>query len=384
MKHLYILFAILVFTSCGKEAEKLRSEESVPQSEMIELVEEAIGFSIKKSDDLTIVEVFSPWPNAEKSYRYALIPKEKATNITIDRDAYDAIVLTPIESIVVTSTTHIPSLEVLQVENTLAGFPNTAYISSEKTRTNIDAGNVKEVGNNESLNTEVLIDIGPDAVVGFSIDSSNKAYDNLIKANIAVLYNGDWTEKTPLGKAEWVKFFGALYGKESEANSIFNGIRDEYLKVKTLAQTAKSRPTVLSGALYRDVWYLPAGESYQAQFMKDAHAHYLWSASEGTGSLSLNVEHVLEKGRTADFWIAPGQFTSYAHMIASNVHYAQFDAFQQKKVFTFNATTGSTGGTLYYELGPNRPDIILKDLIKIVHPKLLPDHEPFFFKPLAD
>ena len=384
MRYLYILVASIVFISCGKNAEKGASEEGIPQSEPIELVEEAEGFSIEKGDDFTIIEVFSPWPNAEKSYRYALIPKEKAAAITLSMDAYDAIVLTPIESIVVTSTTHIPSLEALQVEHTLKGFPNTRYISSETTRANIDAGKIKEVGNNESVNTEVLIDIHPDAVVGFAIDGNNKAYNNLTKANIPVLYNGDWTEKTPLGKAEWIKFFGALYGKESAADSIFNGIRDEYLKVKALAQTAKSRPTVLSGALYRDIWYLPAGESYQTQFMKDAHANYLWATSKGTGSLSLNVESVLEKGRAADFWIAPGQFTSYSTMIDSNPHYAQFEALQQKKIFTFNATTGSTGGTLYYELGPNRPDIVLKDLIKIMHPELLPDYKPFFFKPLVD
>ena len=108
-----------------------------------------------------------------------------------------------------TSTTHIPSLELLGVENTLIGFPSTDYISSEKTRKLIDAGKVREVGVNENLNTEVLIDIKPDVIVSFGLNNSNPTLDNLQKSGLKVMLNGDWTEQSPLGKAEWIKFFGA-------------------------------------------------------------------------------------------------------------------------------------------------------------------------------
>jgi iron complex transport system substrate-binding protein len=108
----------------------------------------------------------------------------------------------------------------------------------------------------------------------------------------------------------------------------------------------------------------------------------LWSDTTGTGSLSLSFESVLEKAQNADFWINTSQFTTYQELDNDNAHYSQFKAYKDKKAYTFSLTKGETGGLLYYELAPNRPDIVLKDLIHIVHPELLPNHQPFFFKPL--
>ncbi|HRA71404.1 MAG TPA: ABC transporter substrate-binding protein, partial [Flavobacterium sp.] len=196
----------------------------------------------------------------------------------------------PIKSIVVTSTTHIPALELLGVENTLVGFPNTDYISSEKTRKLIDAGKVHEVGVNENLNTEVLIDMKPDVIVSFGLNNSNPTLDNLQKSGLKVMLNGDWTEQSPLGKAEWIKFFGVLYGLDSKANAIFSEIEKEYNTTLALAKKATTKPTVLSGAMYQEQWYVPQGESWAALFLKDAKSNYLWADSKGTGSLSVPFE----------------------------------------------------------------------------------------------
>ena len=292
------------------------------------------------------------------------------------------IVAVPLKTVGVTSTTHIPSLEMLGVENTLVGFPGTDFISSEKTRARVDAGHVKEAGANESLNTEVMIELAPDAVVGFSISSNNKSMATLIQSGMKVLYNGDWTEQSPLGKAEWIKFFGALYDKETEADALFDDIEKNYTEALKLTQKVTTKPTVLSGAMYQDHWYMPQGGSWAALFLKDAKADYLWAGAKGTGSLSLSFETVLDKAGDADVWIGPSQFTTFAEMTASNPHYAQFKAFKNKEVYTFSSKKGAKGGLLYYELAPNRPDLVLKDLISILHPELLPGHTLHFFEKL--
>jgi len=343
----------------------------------------AKGFSIEKSSNgITIIKITSPWPNAESAFTYALIPREKLASISMNKELYDAIVTVPVEKIIATSTTHIPALEALDVEDHLVGFPDTRYISSEKTRKRIDSGLIRELGNNESINTEMVLEMNPDVVIGFSINNQNKAYETIQRSNIPVVYNGDWTEETPLGKAEWIKFFASFFGKEVLADSIFNGIKDSYLEARALAKTVKEQPTVMSGAMYKDVWYLPAGNSWAAQFLEDANANYLWKDTQETGSLSLSWETVLEKSKTSDFWIGPAQFTSYKSMSDASPHYQQFDAFQNKKVFTFSSAKGATGGLLYYELAPQRPDLVLKDLIHIFHPELLTEHKNVFFKPL--
>jgi iron complex transport system substrate-binding protein len=384
-KSIYCLLVILCALSFSCKTEKKQTDEiklPIITEKAANTITDAKGFSIEKLGDITLIKVVSPWPDADKDYKYALIPREKAAAITLDRDAYDAIVLTPIERIVVTSTTHIPTLEMLGVESTLVGFPGTDYISSEKTRALIDAGNVKDIGQNDQINMELLIDLEPELVIGFSINNTNPTYRTIQKANIPVVYNGDWTEATPIGRAEWIRFFAPFFHKEAKAIEVFNTIKENYNEAKKLAQKATKKPTVLSGAMYKDIWYLPAGDSFQAQFLKDANADYLWKDSEGRGSLSLSIESILDKGANAEIWIGPGRFKTYEDLKKASKLYAKFAPFKNKKVFTIGNTIGETGGTIYYELAPTRPDIVLKDLIKAIHPDLLPTYEPFFFKPV--
>lgn len=375
------LGVLLIFVFACKP-EKKQALQQTPPSEQIK-ISHAKGFSIEKNPSgITTIHITSPWPNAETSYTYALVPKEILAHTTLNRDEYDAIVTIPVERIIVTSTTHIPALEVLGATDKLVGFPNTDYISSKNTRERIDKGLVEELGNNEDINTEMAIALDPDVIVGFGISNQNRAYETLQRSNIPVVYNGDWTEETPLGKAEWIKFFAPFFQKEAKADSLFRAIEKSYNKTKTLAKEAKGKPTVVTGGLYKDVWYVAGGNSWMAQFLKDARTNYLWSDTKETGSLSLSIESVLEKAQNAGFWLNPSMITSYEELKQANRHYVQFDAYKNRNVYSNTITKGDTGGLIYYELAPQRPDLVLKDLIHIFHPELLPDHELFFFKPL--
>jgi iron complex transport system substrate-binding protein len=138
----------------------------------------------------------------------------------------------------------------------------------------------------------------------------------------------------------------------------------------------------MSGALYKDVWYAPGGNSWAAQFIRDANGRYLWDDTEATGSLSLSLETVLSKAGEADFWVSPSQFTSYEEMEQVNRHYPEFRPFRDRNIYTYALSKGKTGGLIFFEVGPNRPDLILRDLIHIFHPEVLPDHDLYFFKPL--
>lgn len=342
-------------------------------------IRHAKGFSIQNYEGYTVVTVKNPWPKATKTYTYILKEKD---GLVPDSLTQNPIISVPIKSIVVTSTTHVPSLEMLKKERTLVGFPNLDYISSEKVRARIEAGRVKELGMNQSLNTEVLLNLQPDVIIGYGIDNNNPTLDNLQKSGLKVMLNGDWNEETPLGKAEWIKFFGALYGQQKKAEEIFSKIEKEYLKTIKIAQSARQNPTILAGDMFEDRWYLPKGNSWGSLLLKEAKGQYLWAETSGTGSLSLSFETVLEKAQQADIWITSGQFSSLGEMTAANPHYNQFKAFQNKNVYSFSGRKGKTGGILYYELAPNRPDIVLKDIVKILHPELLKSYKPYFFEKL--
>jgi iron complex transport system substrate-binding protein len=375
LKIILFLFSISLVGCKQNESSKAGSKTAIPQNE----IHYAKGLSIFKFPGFSIVKVTNPWPNANKEYTYIL---QEKNGIIPDSLKQFTTIQIPIKSIVVTSTTHIPSLEMLGVENTLVGFPQLDYISSVKVRNQIDAGKIKELGQNQDLNTEVIIDLAPSVIIGYGIDNNNPTLDNLQKSGLKILLNGDWNEQTPLGKAEWIKLFGALYGLDKKAENLFTAIEKEYQKTAQLALKAKTKPTVLMGAMYENQWFVPKGDSWGCYFIKEAQADYLWSDSKGTGGLSLSFETVLEKAKSADFWIGPGEFSSLKEMTASNIHYKQFEAFQNKKVYSYSLKKGKKGGLIYFELAPNRPDLVLKDMLKIVHPELLPDYKLFFFEQL--
>jgi iron complex transport system substrate-binding protein len=372
----YTLIGIcMIFIGC-KDASTVGSDLPLKN---ISTILYAKGFHIENFGTHAILTIKNPWPESDLEFRYLL---KSTTDPVAGEEDFEAVLNLPIQSIVVTSTTHIPSLEMLGTETALIGFPNLDYISSTKTRTLIESGKIRELGKNEDMNTELLIEARPDVVVTFAVEGKNKTVNTLQRAGIPVLYNADWTETHPLGKAEWIKFFGLLFQKEREADSIFSRIEKDYNEAKKLAETSMNQPTVVSGAMFKDVWYLPQGDSWAAQFIADAHGDYLWKDRKGTGSLSLNLESVLETGKDADFWIGPGQYTHYDQMKEAHSVYTEFNAYQERKIFSFTHLKGATGGVIYYELAPNRPDLVLKDIIKILHPKLMADHELYFFAPL--
>lgn len=373
---LLLVLTMALLGACNQPIEKQPSKNRVLDHDTIRY---AKGFQVTNHDGFSEIRITNPWPDSDVTFLYLL--KKKDTILGTEAN-YDAVLQVPLDEIVVTSTTHIPSLEMIGEENSLIGFPNLDYISSTKTRTRIEAGEIKELGKNEALNTEILINNSPDAVITFAVDGKNSAVATIQRAGIPVLYNADWTETHPLGKAEWIKFFGLLFNKQAVADSIFKDIEAEYVAAKELAATSKTKPTVLSGALYKDIWYLPQGDSWAAQFIEDAHGNYLWSDRTGTGSLALNIESVLETAQHAEFWIGPSQYNSFEQMQAANAVYSEFDAFKNKKVYSFTHRKGATGGVIYYELAPNRPDIVLKDLISILHPEIPLNHKPYFFAPL--
>lgn len=338
-------------------------------------------FKLFEAEQYKRIVITKPWPKAEKELTYILAKDQKY----IPKDMeYDFFVELPIQKIVLTSTTHIPSLISLNQLDKWVGFPGLDYVSSPEARNLIAQNKLSELGKNEALNTEKLLALQPDVVIGFAVEGSNKSLNTVAKSGIPVLYNSDWLDEHPLGKAEWIKFFGMLTDTYDLAETKFNEIEKNYLELKSIAEQAINSPSLLAGAMYKDVWYLPGGKSWQAKFLEDANANYLYADTKENGSLSKSFEAVLDQANNAEFWIAPAQFTSYSEMLESSQHYAEFKAFQEKKIFTIAKTKGEKGGVLYYELAPNRPDLVLRDLVGILHPELLDLETYSFFKPLDD
>lgn len=377
---LYIGFIAILLGSCKQNRHQTSVETPETKSDIS--FDYATGLTVQNTETGIYVTVKKPWPDATKDYTYKLIPASSQKRELIPEPDAGTIIQVPVKRIIATSTTHLPPLDLLGVEKSLVGFPETDYISNSTIRNLIESGNIQDVGINERLDVESVILTQPDVVIGYGVEGENPTYNNIQKAGIPVLFSGAWVEKHPLGRAEWIKLYGLLFGKQKQADSIFNKIKNDYLQAKELVVDLP-KPTVIAGATWKDVWYLPYGDSWQGLILADAGCNYIYENTSGKGSLAYNIEQVLKDAQKADYWIAPGSYTTYSNMLADNQAYGQFKAFQQKKLYTFALKRGSTGGFIYYEEASMRPDLVLKDIIYLTHDRdLLKDYQPYFFSTL--
>ena len=201
-------------------------------------------------------------------------------------------------------------------------------------------------------------------------------------SGIPLVLNADYLENHPLGRAEWIKFMAAFFNKDKEADSIFNHIERAYLNTKTKMEYMPNRPTIFTGVVYGDAWFLPGGKHYGTVFFNDAGGNYIWSENDSEGILQLSFESVYEKAREADLWIGTATYNSLEEIEEADIRYRGFNAFQKGNIYNYSAKVSDKGGNAYFEMGYARPDIILNDLAKILHPGEMEDHQFYFYKKL--
>lgn len=369
----FLLVFMLLWVSCTT-----RKEINQPVAKATSL-KYAEGFTVRVEGNRKYVTVNYPYQGATEGYQYVLIPEGEEV---LQHDVNTQVIRTPIKSIVCTSTTHIPLLDYLGETNSLIGFPTTDYISSERMRQRVDESKVVDLGIDKGMNIELLYSLHPDLVMGYTMSKDLGQLKKISELGMPVVINAEYLEKHPLGRAEWIKFVALFFNKEKEADSVFNGIEKEYLSTLALASQVSRKPTMLSGIVYGDAWFMPAGKNYSAKLYSDAGMDYLWKETESNGYLELSFESVYTQAKEADLWIGVGSFSSLQEIQATESRYSLLKPFEQKQVYSYNARIGAKGGNEFLELGYLRPDLILKDLVKIAHPELLPEYELFFYKKL--
>lgn len=371
-----MVLAVLVGAGCRQHADKPASNSGDSTSLSIHY---ATGFTVRVDGSTKWLQVKTPYPGATQSVTYLLLPHGEPLP-PIDSDV--KVIRVPVRSIVCTSTSHLPLLDYIGESNKLIGFPQTDYISSEKIRARVDSGKVTDVGVVNSMNIEELAVLKPELVMGYTVTSDYGQFRSIEQMKIPVVLNTEFLERHPLGRAEWIKFMALFFNREREADSVFSAIEHRYMETRRLVSSISSRPTVLSGIVYGDTWFLPGGQNYGSRLLADAGCRYLWDDDPSNGVLQLSFESVYEKAHEADLWIGVGSNETLTDLANADHRYKKFDAFRNKHVYSYDALKGAKGGSVYLELGYLRPDIILQDLVKIAHPAVLPDHKLYFHRRL--
>ncbi|WP_168581788.1 ABC transporter substrate-binding protein [Gephyromycinifex aptenodytis] len=339
-------------------------------------IEHAKNFTVSYHGNYQVLEVKQSYQEgpAEKYVLYRCgTPAPEATGELAGAQQIEI----PVDSIFSGSTTHIPLLADLDRIDALTGVSSGAMVSNEDVRARLEDKKVVEYAPQQAIDTELVIGKKPDLLMTGGVD--DPTYKVLRDSGVPVVANAEWLEATPLGRAEWIKYMAALTGDEAKAEKVFDQIETDYTKVVQAAKTSKP-VSVLPGQMFEGTWNMPSGGSYVGALLKDANATYAWSGTTPTGSVPLKLEDVLTKARDADVWLMSAPVQTLGDIVKDDPRYAEFKAFKEGNVWSNNAKVNEAGGNDYWERGVTRPDLVLADLVTILHPDAVPGHELEFYR----
>lgn len=379
MRKFSFLFAFIFLAgifSCRNSSNPEKEKGKVSNEKIHQLkVSHASGFTVSYEGNVKKVEVVDPADPDKPFARYALVQKGEKEYVA---DEKETVIYIPLDNFNSVSTTHLPFITKLGIENKLTGFAGCKYVKDPVINKLIIEEKIKEIGFDYDLDIEKIIDLSPEAIMVYPYEGMN--FSAIDKAGIKIIYNAEYLENTPLGKAEWIKFVSLFFNKEKEAEKIFSEIESEYNHVKELTRDIQLKPVVLSGKADQGKWHIPAGESFAAAFLYDAGADYPWKDTKKNNVLEVDLEEVLDKAQTAQWWVIIGSCEgeySLDKLITEDARYKHFDAFENEKVLFCNVEDAD-----YFGKGVAEPHLILSDLVYYFHPGLLKDYQPDYFFPL--
>ena len=330
----------------------------------------ATQLTVVRYDGYTVATLKNPWKEGMTLHQYLLVPTSAAADsslFTLHSSLPNATVIrTPLSRSMIFSTVHCAMLMDFGKQDCIAGVADLKYIKIPWIQQQVQQGKITDVGDGLSPVVEKIIDQRPDALFLSPFENSG-GYGKLEDIDIPILECAEYMESTPLGRAEWLRFYGLLFGCEQKADSLFDAIDKNYNQLKTLV-TQKNRPSVLLDNVTGSVWYVPGGKSTIGQMIQDAGGSYPWAADEHSGSVSLPFENVLEKAGETDVWLfrySSDHDITYDELRSEHHGYNQFKAFREKNVYGCNVELSP-----FYEETPFRPDWLLNDFIRILHPEL--------------
>lgn len=380
-----VFWFVLLIVSCKQATKK---EAATADSATVALnsaatkavITYAHSFSIDYYDHYKLVRVFNSLSGRTDTLQYLLVQRGSPVPAGYPKAQ---VIPIPVKTIIGMSSMHIALADFVGVADRITGLGSLQYVTSPNVRKNIKAGKIAQVGLDGNMNNELILTMHPDVLMDMgNPDASFGRYKTLTDAGVPVLLNVEWLETSPLGRAEWVKLMAALVNKEELVNKKFDRLAQAYTKLAQLARQAAVKPSVIIGMPYKGTWFVPAGESYMAQFLRDAGASYRWGDSKGVGSLSLSFEAVAPEALTADYWLNVGYVDSKAEIAAKDQRYTSFKPFKTGQVYNYNKLVNDIGSNDYWESGAVNPQVILADLVRILHPELLPDYSIVYYKQL--
>lgn len=310
----------------------------------------SVGFDIALSGDTTHITVYSPWQKNNVMAEYALT---QALN-----------------RVVCTSATHIGFMHELGLTDKVVGVcrPNRIYNLTDQQR-----NKMIDIGDDIQPNMEAILLAKPDAVIISTYAEGDEVPGQIEALGIPVFYCNEWTETSPLARAEWIRFFGACFNCLDRADSIYLAVQQAYNasvasqqhKANNAKPSTLASVSLMSGMSFRGTWYVPTGGTFMGHLFRDAGAAYRYANNTSSSSLPLTMEQALQDFADADVWVGCNAYT-LEELRAIDAKHTWFKAYQTGKVYNFYRRSLPSGANDFWESGTVHPERILSDLNKVL------------------
>jgi len=357
---------------CSTSQQNQHTEQTCDST--IDSVKYAHGFRFTCHDAYRELTILEPYKEGVLAKYYLVSDSQIAT----PDDGVKLVV--PLQRIGTASSTHIGFMEALGLLDHISGvcLPNTIY--SPTMRQLYEHGGIIDLGDAMQINPERALLAQADAIMISGYGQGDVNPERLNAVGINVIYNNEWTERSPLGRAEWIKVVAALFCKDQLADSIFNNIESEYKQYRKVGMH-QDKPSVMSGNNFRGTWYMSSGDSYMGRLFADAGAEYYFQNDSTQGSIPLSIETVIKNFGNADVWVGSNGH-SLNELASADKKHTWFKAFQTGRVYNFYRRQTETGANDYWERGVVHPEELLKDMIWALYPDEMTDYQPIYINQL--
>lgn len=357
-----------------------RKADTLPADPSGNVLTYAQTVALYRHDGFSRVVVQKPFHDQKGRLEYLLVPRGATTPpgfpnaIRVD---------VPVRSVAPFGLPFLAMLDTLGAAELVIGVYDTAAVHSPRIRHRIAEGKVRHLGNDFQLDPEVLLALQPDLTVMSATSASRYSQLAPVRARgIPILLESGYLEPHPLGRAEWLRVLAAFLQQDARGDRLFQAIAQAYEDLARRTAGVQFKPTVVAGLIVKDVWYVPGGRSYMAQFLRDAGADYAWTGDTTSGSIHAAFEAVYPLARVADVWLNPNHREASGGLLSQDPRFQKFRALQTGRVYGYYRRVRPGGGNDYWESGVINPHIVLADLICILHPDLLPQHQLVYYRPI--
>lgn len=354
-----MLSLLVSCTECGRREGIICGEkERMEYARNIEITDCGWGASVTLRD---------PWDTLKVRQRYFLVNR----GAEIPRNLPEGVVIrVPVKNAVVYTSVHASMIEELGCLDLISAVCEPQYMISPEVIRRVADGTIADAGMSTSPNVEMIVDLNADVIIASPFE--NCGFGAAEKIGVPIVQAADYMENHPLGRTEWVKFYGLLFGKRELADSLYRATVSRYNALKETVSAVSSRPAVLLETKYGSSWAVPSGKSYIGVLHADAGADYLFADDNSASARELSFEAVFDRASEADFWLFKGYFTdmdSRDDLRDQYPPYANFKAFKEGRIYYCNTMVSN-----YYDDVTLHPDRVLADLAAIYHPELFPGY----------